>query len=578
MPSLSRRLLFYLSVQCTIALLFVIVFISAMTTNSPTFAVFAQAQAAPAQRFIQSSAILTPALSVAPCSDVIPVFTNKTATCGYVAVPLDHFSLTDTRTISLAVAVYPSTSPTPATDALFILHGGPASSILKSPSVLAGVEFLYVFPFLDQRDVVIFDQRGTGVSIPSLSCSSEAYSTALIAIGKTQSDQEFIDAQNAAYVACRQRLLDAGHTLTKYTSLQNAADVEIIRQALVNGNYIHDPKINLYGASYGTRLALTILREWTPNHLSPHQTGDEANVRSVMIEGVYPPEISGYSRPFAITRALKLMFDECRANPACDQAYPELENVFLDLAEQFRQNPHTYTFTATVDGVAKSYNGLAGESNFVDRIVNSMLNLTDVANVPALIYAIKNGDMSKLEVVPSATEAIERATYFSIVCPEDLLRVSEAEYTTMFNVLKSNFPYLVSSAYRSNISSPRMQDLCQSWGMPLVSTAMRQRVTSAVPTLVIQGNYDINTPPYFGESALQGLSRGQYINIPNLAHAGAGAPAVIVPALKNCPLGLMRSFLTVPTAQVTDTTCLDTLTVEWTLPAPEEIFLPIIAF
>jgi pimeloyl-ACP methyl ester carboxylesterase len=346
----------------------------------------------------------------------------------------------------------------------------------------------------------------------------------------------------------------------------------------VNGNYIHDPTINLYGASYGTRLALTIMREWTPNHLSPYQTGDEANVRSVMIEGVYPPEISGYSRPFAITRALKLMFDECGANSACNQAYPDLENVFIDLAEQFRQNPYTYSFTATVAGVTKTYNGIAGESNFVDRIVNSMLNLTEVANTPALLYAIKDGDMSKLEVVPSSTEAIERATNFSIVCPEDLLRVSEAEYTTMFNVLQSNFPYLVSSAYRSNISSPRMQDLCQKWGMPLVSAAMRQRVTSAVPTLVIQGNYDINTPPYFGESALQGLSQAQYINIPNLAHAGASAPAVIMATLKNCPLGLMRNFLTVPTAQLSDTTCLDTLTVEWRLPAPKKVFLPIIAF
>lgn len=576
MSCFHKRLLGLL--PCTLAWLLLILLTAALSAPST---VYAQPSAISPEAVVRPALAMTPTLQVTPCADVTPALSlssipSTQAICGYVAVPLDHFSPTHTQTISLAVVIYPSTHPTPTTDALFILHGGPAASVLKSVSVLYGVERFYVLPFLDQRDVVVFDQRGTGVSLPALSCSSEAYHHTLETIGQIQTDRDFIDSQNAAYVACRQRLQTAGHTLEAYNSLQNAADVEQIRQALLYDGYIRSPQINLYGASYGTRLALTILREWSPHHLSPYQTGDEANVRSVMIEGVYPPEVSGYSRPFAIVRSLRLMFDQCSADPACNNAYPDLENVFIGLAEHFRQEPLTYTFTATVEGETATYNGIAGEQTFVDLVVGSMLNVDSVAATPQLIYTIQQGNTTRLQIKPSPTEAIDRATNFSIVCPEDLMRVSDFEYAMMFSVLESNFPYLKSSAYRSNISSPRMQNLCQTWGIPLVSEAMRSRVNSAVPTLVIAGNYDINTPPYFGESALQGLSQGQLITIPNLAHAGAAGLAAHLPSLKGCPHQLMQTFLAEPATPLADTSCLEELVVNWKLPEAA-LFLPVIS-
>ncbi|NDJ55304.1 MAG: transporter, partial [Chloroflexi bacterium] len=101
-----------------------------------------------------------------PSSCNFPVPGGYNVDCGYLIVPEDR-SDPETRDIRLHVAIFRSSSPTPAPDPILHLSGGPGSSGLGLASYTLSSGSA---AFLAQRDYIIFDQRGTGFSDPSLSC------------------------------------------------------------------------------------------------------------------------------------------------------------------------------------------------------------------------------------------------------------------------------------------------------------------------------------------------------------------------------------------------------------------------
>jgi pimeloyl-ACP methyl ester carboxylesterase len=108
---------------------------------------------------------------------------------------------------------------------------------------------------LAQRDLVLFDQRGTGYSQPRLDCPERSAVTPALLDGSLSAEQ----AQGAiveAFRRCRERLLAQGIDLSAYNSAASAADLNDLRLAL---GY---EKLNLYAVSYGTRLALTLMRDY----------------------------------------------------------------------------------------------------------------------------------------------------------------------------------------------------------------------------------------------------------------------------------------------------------------------------
>ena len=112
---------------------------------------------------------------------------------------------------------------------------------------------------LRERDIVLVDQRGTGRSNP-LDCPAEA-----------QDPQESASPQviAASTRACLASL--AGRAdVAWYTTSVAVEDLESVRAAL------GDPRIDLYGASYGTRVAQQYLRRY-PQH-----------TRALILDGVVP--------------------------------------------------------------------------------------------------------------------------------------------------------------------------------------------------------------------------------------------------------------------------------------------------
>ena len=249
-------------------------------------------------------------------------FTAPTANvnCGYLIVPEDRTG-DPSHTIKLAVAIYHSRSQSPEEPVVF-LQGGPGAEAVK---LSAEAYSILVTPFLSKRDFIAFDQRGTGLSEPALNCDelTKLYSQDVHGLIPA-STRNLV--YSSAVLSCNGLLQAQGINLKAYTTVESAADV---RDLLTVLKY---PKADLYGASYGTRLAQVVMRDY-PNI-----------VDSAILDSVVPVDTSLFSNySNSIESGLKTLFTDCTIDPQCNAAYPNLETTFWDLVKQLDANPVTVT-------------------------------------------------------------------------------------------------------------------------------------------------------------------------------------------------------------------------------------------
>src|SRR5512141_1884963 len=151
------------------------------------------------------------------------------AQCGTFEVP-ENRDRPRGRRINLAIAVLPANALNPRADPLFIVAGGPgqaASYLGPFAASLTGVR--------RDRDIVLVDQRGTGRSSP-LTCAA------------------FKPDDRPKAAACAKELAAQGVDAAQYTTAAWVADLDAVRAAL---GYA---RVNLWGGSYGTRVAQEYLR------------------------------------------------------------------------------------------------------------------------------------------------------------------------------------------------------------------------------------------------------------------------------------------------------------------------------
>lgn len=167
--------------------------------------------------------------------------------------------------------------------------GGPGGETLAILDVFFADAFL---PFLRDRDLVIFDQRGVGLSEPSLVCPE------IRQLSRELLDDDLSAAtlglELEAWRRCRDRLLAEGVDLSAYNSAASAADVVALRTALGYESW------NLLGVANGSRLELTVMRD------------DPDGVRAVVLDSAYPPHRSTVKElPANFDRALGVLFAGC---------------------------------------------------------------------------------------------------------------------------------------------------------------------------------------------------------------------------------------------------------------------------
>ena len=478
--------------------------------------------AAPAPVFAQAAAPIEPV----ECWFEVPA--GEVIDCGYLTVPADHAAPLG-PTLRLAVAVVHSHSAAPAPDPVVYLNGGPgAATVVGVPAMLRALPFDLL---LETRDLVVFDQRGTGFSQPALDCP--AFGPGLVAANAETAlgQDETVALALGLLRQCRADLVAAGADLNLFNSAQSAADVEALRLAL------GAPAWNLLGISYGTRLGLTVLRDY------PH------SVRSAVLDSVFPPEADLYTGVTAnMGRALGKLYTDCASEVVCRLAYPRLEQVFDAAVARLEAAPAALTLVPAGTGEmvqARLTGGLLASA-----LYQMLYSTAGISAAPAAIYDAYEGDYAAVTTVlaqsgyPAGLPWIAVGQALAVQCSEEAPFVSTAAVGEAQNAAGEA---LKSLGQFSLLTGVVAHELCAEWVALPAGAHENERVTADAPVLLLAGAYDPVTPPAWAQSAAAGLAHGYYFEVPGVGHGALAGGA--------CPVGLLLAFINEP-GHAPDASCL----------------------
>jgi len=404
------------------------------------------------------------------------------ALCGSVQRPLDPGRPGGTA-IEVHYAVLPALARNKLPDPVFFIAGGPGQSAIE----LAGPLAAQFARLSNRRDLVFVDQRGTGRSAP-LRCDDDAD----IARPLAETIDEALQLKRLA--ACRQRLSRLPHgDLRHYGTSVAMADLDAVRAALGAS------RINLVGASYGTRAALEYMR------LFPGAT------RRAVLDGVAPADMV-LPASFSIDNqaALDGLFDWCASDTACRSRHPALKAQWLALLDSL---PREVTLMHPYTGQAESLR-LTRES--VLGMVRTPLYVPALAAaLPQAIAEAAQGRFTPLVGLASALSGPGRpglysGMHFSVVCSEDLPRLSLAPEPD-----GAQFGQAFARVY---------QQVCADWPRGTIAPAFYSTPPAPSATWLLSGGDDPATPPR--HAARLALALGPKARHTVVPHGGHGVMAL----------------------------------------------------
>ncbi len=375
--------------------------------------------------------------------------------CGSVRRPLDPQQPAGVQ-IDVAYVVVPALARRKHPDPVFVLAGGPGqSAVAIAPQLMPVLARLN-----NRRDIVFVDQRGTGRSAP-LECEE--------ASREPLSDQTDSERQLARLAQCRARLERLPYVagpfgLRFYTTTIAMQDLDAIRRAL------GAERIDLVGASYGTRAALEYLRQFP------------GAVRRMVLDGVAPPDMvlpASYSTD--AQAALDGVFAACAAEPPCARAHPALRDDWKALLASV---PKTVRVADPLSGVQEPMR-LTREA-LLGMVRGPLYVPALAAALPAAIDAAAQGryeGLAGLGAMLASRKGTQLAMgmHFSVVCAEDLPLLATAHDRP-----GADFGDELARFYAR---------ACADWPRGDVPAAFYRVSPSPAPVLLLSGGADPATPP-----------------------------------------------------------------------------------
>ncbi|MCB8922776.1 MAG: alpha/beta fold hydrolase [Ardenticatenaceae bacterium] len=446
----------------------------------------------------------TPRFEPSACPVDVP--DSSPIDCGYLVVP-ENYDAPEGKTIRLPIIIIHSRSGNPAPDPVLYTEGGPGYSSLGS------VWWLAQSGFVNNRDVVILEQRGNVYAQPNLACD----------LATAWGDE--------AGKPCLDSFMSQGIDLSQYTTAVIVEDIHALRQVLGYDAW------NLYGGSYSTRLMqLTMQR---------HPEG----VRSVILQSVSSLTETRYEHaPEHEMRALRQMLDDCAADPACAAAYPDLAAQLSTAVHNLNAAPASFELTNPETGelVTIAVDGY----RFLDWMVTDAFYDParppyKTAYMPLLIDQVAQGNVELLR--PWLDDemngryrdiAFAWGLYFAVNCQDDAGGVT----AEMMAAQTAVYPQL--DGY---VRWARELEICADWALPAAPPLLTDPLTSDIPTLILAGSYDPITPPGWGQAVAANLSHSYFYEFPSAGHN--------VDRDNPCAQQIKLAFLDDPTA-VPDTSCM----------------------
>ena len=406
-------------------------------------------------------------------------FPGIKARCGTFWRPQNPAS-PDSPRLELNVAVVPALSLEPAPDPFVPIAGGPGQgSIEFYASYAAAFEKVR-----RDRDILLLDQRGTGNSA-ALDCATGDE----IIGGQFSLEQTLADTRDC---------LDAlPHDPRFFTTSIAVQDLEALRETL---GY---PQLNLYGVSYGTRVAQHFLRRYP------------SSTRSVILDGVVPPQLAlGPAIALEAQKALDAIFARCAGSPPCNERFPGLRESFAALRRELAERSVTVHLPHPVHGTQESLE--FGDAELAGALRLLSYHPNTVALLPLLIEQAAGGNYALLAAqflaaADRMSEALSLGMHHAIVCTED------APFFAGEAVTQEE----LESTYIGPVQVEALEAICSIWPAGVLDDGFKAPVASAKPVLLLSGEADPVTPPHFAVLALVDLENARHLTGKKQGHGQA---------------------------------------------------------
>ena len=302
---------------------------------------------------------------------------------------------------------------------------------------------------------------------------------------------------------------------------------------------------NVYGTSYGSYLAQTLMRD--------HPEG----IRSVILDSVLPTTYTIPGNWQNARAGFDNLFHACAAEPACNAAHPHFEATFARLVNKLEAAPLTTTVSdpATGNAVKVVLDGGA----LIDWLRNQNYAVPLLRAAPDRIDGLATGRLDAIEAIAKdragrapppgpGVPALGFGLSYGVSCRE---AYPFATPQGLAAVGREAFPDYPASVQREAIGGWAYinQDCRDVWKVPAAPAAMRQPVASSIPTLLISGSFDALTSLAGAKAAAARLSKATIISIPGIGH--------FVAPQSPCAQAVITSFLADPSAP--GTSCVGTL-------------------
>jgi pimeloyl-ACP methyl ester carboxylesterase len=432
-------------------------------------------------------AATAPGLALSACELEHPLrLTALPAECGVLSVAENPHDSSG-RHIGLHVARVPAISRRKQADPLFVLAGGPGAAASAFYATVAGA-FARIHR---DRDIVLLDQRGTGRSNP-LDCAADP--------------QLLFRATDTEIAADTRRCLARLSTradVAYYTSSVAVQDLERVRAALSL------ERINLYGTSYGTRVAQHYLRRFPQR------------VRAVILDGVVPAPVAlGPATATDAEQALLSILARCAGEPACRNRYGDPARTYHSVRAALRNQAVPVT-------VADPSTGDPTRFSFTTEHLATVLRLGSyTAEYAALLPLLLDDAVARRDYAPLAAQfllvergyaaAVATGMHNSVVCAEDV----------PFYDLRTIDRERLADTFLGALQLDGLDTVCRIWPHGPIDADFHAPLASDVPALLLSGSDDPVTPPAFAALAARGFSHGLALVLGGFGHGQLTAPCM----------------------------------------------------
>lgn len=398
---------------------------------------------------------------------------HRIARCGAIEV-LENPDRPGSRKLEIHFAVIPATNVHTRPDPIVPLLGGPGEAATEAAQYLERLA-----PMLDDRDLLLVDQRGTGQS-GALRCHFFSPGD------PAESLQNLFPP--ARVESCAKNL--ATHAdLTQYSYRRFADDLETVRQTLGYG------PLNLFAGSYGTRAAQVFIRAYP------------SSVRTMYLGSVDPIDIA-MPLPFAraAQSALDRTFAACEADAACHSAFPQVRGEFSQIMERLASGRVLVKVPGYAGTVALSQGRVA------EWFRSLLYRPSSAARLPWLIDRSSKGDWAPivkgiLEDARDADNDLSLGLLLSITCADDVpfVRQEEVEAATR-------------NTFLGDWRLRQQEAACKLWPHSVAPASDREPVQTKIPTMFVTGDSDGGTPLWFTEHSEPGFQNRVVVIMSNRGH------------------------------------------------------------